>query len=115
MAIADEKDNYMGTVSLKNIVENSAEFTITVRKAAMGKGYAKYGMEEIIKIGFQKFGLQQIYWCVSPKNRRAVRFYDKNGYKRICAKLLNIVGCYSTNQIEDYIWYRVLEEEVESL
>lgn len=112
LAIADEKDNYMGTVSLKHIVGASAEFAITVRKSAMGKGYAKYGMEEIIRIGFRELRLQQIYWCVNPENKRAVRFYDKNGYQRICASLLKIMGTYSPDQIEDFIWYRVTEKEV---
>lgn len=38
LAIVDENDEYMGTVSLKNIEEDKAEFAITVRKYAMGKG-----------------------------------------------------------------------------
>lgn len=37
LAIVDENDEYMGTVSLKNIEEDKAEFAITVRKYAMGK------------------------------------------------------------------------------
>ena len=80
LAIVDEEDNYMGTVSLKNCQKDSAEFGITVRTAAMGKGYAKAAMEEIIRVGFEELGMEQIYWCVSPENKRAVRFYDKNGY-----------------------------------
>lgn len=34
LAIVDENDEYMGTVSLKNIEEDKAEFAITVRKNA---------------------------------------------------------------------------------
>lgn len=37
----------MGTVSLKKIQNGVAEFGIVVRKQAMGKGYSKYGMDEI--------------------------------------------------------------------
>ena len=51
LAIVDENDEYMGTVSLKNIEEDKAEFAITVRKNAMGKGYSRFGMREIIRIG----------------------------------------------------------------
>ena len=81
LAIADETDTYMGTVSLKHPDGKTAEFAITVRACAMGKGYAAWGMEEILRRGLA-MGLEAIYWCVSPENRRAVRFYDKNGYRR---------------------------------
>ena len=82
LAVADEQDEYMGTVSLKHIAEGTAEFAITVRACAMGKGYAAWGMEEILCHGLMDLGLKAIYWCVSPENRRAIRFYDKNGYLR---------------------------------
>ena len=78
VAIADEEDVYMGTVSLKNIKGTSAEFGITVRACAMGKGYSIWAMKEILRIAFEDYKLEQVYWCVSPDNKRAVRFYDKN-------------------------------------
>ena len=37
LAIVDEQDIYMGTVSLKNITEKDAEFAITIRKAVKEK------------------------------------------------------------------------------
>jgi diamine N-acetyltransferase len=83
LAVADDNDTYMGTVSLKNIDDTSAEFAITMRKTAMGKGYAAEAMKQIIKKGFNELGLERIYWYVNPENKRAVRFYDKNGYQRI--------------------------------
>lgn len=105
LAIVDEEDIYMGTVSLKNIMNNSAEFAITIRKSAMGKGYSKFAMAEIIRIGLEEMGLKQIYWCVSPENNRAVRFYDKNGYKRIESNQLNNINGYNETQIKRYLWY----------
>lgn len=82
-AIVGDDDVYMGTVSLKNVntERKDAEFAITIRKAAMGKGYSKFGMSEIIRIGFEEFALETIYWYVSKENHRAIRFYEKNGYK----------------------------------
>jgi diamine N-acetyltransferase len=94
LSIVDDKDEYMGTVSLKHIQNGSAEFAIMVRKSAMGKGYSKYAMTEIIRIGFEELNLQSIYWCVSPENKRALRFYDKNGYQRVDATSLIIGGVY---------------------
>lgn len=105
LAIVDENDCYMGTVSLKNIREKSAEFGITVRTAAMGKGYSKAAMEQMLRKGFEELGLEQIYWCVSPENKRAVRFYDKNGYETVEAEQLEEIEDYTQEQIKAYQWY----------
>lgn len=109
LAIVDETDTYMGTVSLKHIVPAiSAEFAIAVRKCAMGKGFSKYAMAEMIRIGIGEMKLKNIYWFVSPNNKRAIRFYDKNGYQKIDADKLNTV-CIgnSLEQISDYVWYQI--------
>lgn len=105
LAVTDDNDEYMGTVSLKNITETDAEFAITIRKLAMGKGYSKFGMSEIIRIGFEDKKLHDIYWCVSPKNKRAVRFYDKNGYQR--TEPYEKCRGYSQEQLRNYIWYKI--------
>lgn len=115
LAITDDNDIYMGTVSLKNIENDNAEFAITIRKMAMGKGYSKYGMEKIISIGMNELNLKKIYWCVNPTNVRACKFYNKNGYKQMNLTdnekkyLLNRVR-YSMEQIDCYKWYQVTAE-----
>ncbi|MDD6102233.1 MAG: GNAT family N-acetyltransferase [Clostridiales bacterium] len=106
LAITDDNDEYMGTVSLKHINGETAEFGITVRTAAMGKGYSRFAMEEIIKTGLDKLGLKSIFWCVNPENKRAVRFYDKNGYRFIDMKNRSVEG-YTKEQVNKYVWYEV--------
>lgn len=112
MAIVNDNDEYMGTVSLKNIQNDNAEFAITICRDAMGKGYSKFGMNEIIRYGFEELDLVNIYWCVSPKNKRAIKFYDKNGYPRhkIDAKFSG--GGYTQEQIQRFIWYQVSKEKM---
>ena len=68
LAIVDQDDTYMGTVSLKhiNFQEKTAEFAITIRKEAMGQGYSAYGMQEIIRVGFRKNSL--VCFCGQPKS-----------------------------------------------
>lgn len=113
MAIVNDDDQYQGTVSLKNINrENScAEFAIAVTKEAMGKGYSKYGMHEIIKIGLEALMLNQIYWYVSPQNKRAIKFYDKNGFTRI----FEIPDAFKKGETEENIklfhWYIVYKQD----
>jgi len=107
LAITDEDDNYMGTVSLKHIDRQigTAEFAITVRACAMGKGYSGFGMEQILQMGIGELQLDAIYWCVSSANVRAVRFYDKHGYGRTSCVPESLLECYS-NLSADLIWYR---------
>ena len=81
-AVADDLDEYMGTVSLKHIDAGSAEFAIAMRRCAMGKGCALFGMQSVLRLALGPMGLKRVYWCVSPENRRAVRFYEKNGFQR---------------------------------
>ena len=104
-AIVDDCDTYMGTVSLKHIDQENkvAEFAITVRKSAMGKGYSRYGMAWILRYGTEKLGLERIYWCVSEANNRAVRFYDKNQYRRTSDVPEHLRNCYLHDQ--GLIWY----------
>ena len=105
LAVADDKDEYMGTVSLKHLDKErgTAEFAVTVRTAAMGKGYSRYGMEKILDKGIRELGLDAIYWCVSPVNCRAVRFYDKCGYLRVEDVPEHISAPYPADM--DLYWY----------
>ena len=112
-AIVDDKDNYMGTVSLKNIQygEDVAEFGIVVRRCAMGKGYSKFGMREIIKYGFDELRLKKIVWCVSKFNVRANRFYIKNNYSLVTEFIpVSIREKYA--KVDNLIWYGISQNEI---
>ena len=115
-AIVDDSDTYMGTVSLKNIcLDNdksggNAEFAIVLRQNAMGKNFSSKAMNEIITYGFSEMNLNEIYWFVSIKNLRALRFYDKNGYKRLSLSEVakNQWSFYFTDMLfQNYVWYSI--------
>ena len=109
LAIVDDNDEYMGTVSLKHInhTVKDCEFAITIRKCAMGKGYSKMAMKKIIELAFNEYGMEKVFWCVSIQNARAVKFYDKNGYNRVSISELREITEYSEKQKQEYIWYLV--------
>ncbi len=111
LAIVDEQDCYMGTVSLKHIIDDSAEFAIAIRKGAMGKGYSKWAMNEIINLAFTKYHIKNVYWCVDVQNGRALRFYEKNGFKRVDSDIVNISEAYTQEMIDKYIWFQVSIKE----
>lgn len=107
LAIASDLDEYMGTVSLKHIENGSAEFAITVRAAAMGRGYSWFGMESIIEKAFKEYGLECVYWCVSRSNSRAVRFYDKHNFHEALDIPQHVLNRYEG--VENLKWYSVLK------
>lgn len=85
MCISSDDNEYMGTVSLRHIAIDSAvaELALVVRENAMGKGYAWYGMVEMLRYAFEKLGIESVYWRVNEKNSRALRFFDKHGFERL--------------------------------
>ena len=109
LAIVNDDDIYMGTVSLKHIdlFHKYAEFAIVVRKIAMGKGYSIYGMNEIFEKGTNDFDLKDIYWCVSGNNLRALGFYNKNGFERCMCIPTNIKKKYPKDIGDTLVWYCV--------
>ncbi len=111
MAITDDNDNYMGTVSLKHITSTEAEFAITICADAMGKGYSIWAMNEMLNKGFNDYGLEYIYWCVAKDNIRALRFYDKNNFERVCSDSISIAGDYTREEIDSYIWYKEINNK----
>lgn len=113
VAIVNEKDEYMGTVSLKNIEQDRhiAEFAITIRKCAMGQGYSAFAMKEIIEKGFERFGINDIYWYVDKKNIRAIKFYEKMGYAHWSLEKLKRIGLDEQKiDTKSMIWYGVSKE-----
>lgn len=111
LAVVDLKDEYMGTVSLKNINDVCAEFAITMRSKALGKGLSRDAMLGIFEIAFEKYELSYVYWCVDEKNIRARKFYDKNKYKICSYNEIGSIEKYSDAEKKSYIWYIVDKED----
>lgn len=109
-AITDENDQYMGTISLKNIdhKNKNAEYAIVTCSEAHGKGYAKMATTDILEIAFSKLELEKVYLYVSEQNIAANKFYKKYGFVQegIFRKHLMI-----NNKLVDILWYSILKED----
>lgn len=109
-AIADENDEYQGTISLKSVdlTSRKAEYAISLRKGAWGKGIAMQATCEILRLAFEQFGLERIYLNVLAENERAIHMYEKAGfvYEGALRKHLFLRGEYKTLK-----WYSMLREE----
>ena len=108
-AIVDENDEYLGTISLKNVSEDdNAEYAIVLRSKAHGLGIAKKASNELLEIGFDQLKLEKIYLNVLATNPRAIRFYEKMGFKKegIARKHKK-----HNQQYVDLLWFGMLKEE----
>lgn len=110
LAIVNEKDEYLGTISLKEFdaVAMNAEYAISLRKCAQGKGVGTEATKEILKFAFNKFGLEKVYLNVLADNKAAIRMYERIGfiYEGEFRKHLFLRGEYKTLK-----WYSLLKEE----
>ncbi|MBR2833500.1 MAG: GNAT family N-acetyltransferase [Bacilli bacterium] len=83
-ACTNDSDNYLGTISLKNIDSDNlnAELAISFLKETQGTGAASFAMKEILKYGFDNLKLNKIYLNVLSTNIRAKKFYKKMGFEK---------------------------------
>lgn len=110
LAIVNDEDEYMGTVSLRHIDQGGgmAEFAIAVREDAMGKGYAWFGMVEMLKNAFDRYNLEKVYWRVKKENIRAIRFFVKHGFNMLDEDIPEDL-LYRHNNEEDLLWFVALK------
>lgn len=109
LAIVSDEDVYMGTVSLKQIENGSAEFAVVCSSEAMGRGYSWFGMKAIIEKAFNELGLESVYWCVLRDNTRAVRFYDRHNFHEALDVPQKILSRYE--EMKNLKWYSVLKSD----
>lgn len=83
-AVVDGKDEYFGTVSLKNInwQDKTAEFAISTRARAKHRGYGQFATKEAIKKAFEVLHLERVFVMEVPENEAALRMYPKCGFVR---------------------------------
>ena len=108
-AVCDDADAYQGTISLKHIdpAAGAAEYAIVLRRQAQGKGYARFATREILRIAFEEKGLQEVYLNVLEQNQRAVRFYERMGFRRNDA-LRDEISWRGKPAVR--LWYEMTEE-----
>lgn len=110
LAITDQNDLYMGTVSLKNINQQNltAEYAISMHPEAIGKKYAQYATNSILELAFLQYHLNRVYLNVFSDNLRAIAFYEKFGFSFEGEFKEHIIMNGSKINLK---WYRMLRSE----
>lgn len=103
-AIVGADDEYLGTISLKEIENGSAEYAISTRACAHGTGAAMEATRQILAVAFEELGLNRVYLNVLADNSRANAFYRKAGF-RFTHKEENALEIRGENK--DLNWYEI--------
>lgn len=106
-AIVGETDEYLGTISLKDIKNGSAEYAISTRACAHGTGAAVAATRQILAVAFEELGLERVYLNVLADNGRANAFYRKAGF-RFTHTEENALTIRGENK--DLNWYEIERE-----
>lgn len=108
-AIENSNNEFVGTVSLKNIsyIDGNAEYSIVTLRKFWGSGIAKFATRKIIDIAFNELGLRKIYLNVISTNKRAIKFYEKLGFEFEGVFTNHIL--FGNNHI-DLLWYCIFKE-----
>ena len=106
--IVNENDEYLGTISLKEIKNGRAEYAISTRAKAHGTGAAMEATRQILKIAFEDLGLNRVYLNVLADNGRANAFYRKAGFRYTHTEenALEIRG-----EMKNLNWYEIGKED----
>jgi len=109
-AIVDENDEYLGTISIKNInwQSKAGEYAIGLRKKAAGKGIAYKATCEILEYAFVNLGLNRVFLNVLADNSKAIRLYEKSGFifEGIFKEHICIRG-----ERKSLKWYAIMKKE----
>mgnify|MGYP003290802940 FL=1 len=108
LAIVNNKDEYLGTVSLKNIdfVEGIAEFAIGTRKNVRGIGVDATILA--LKLAFEELKLDKVYLNVYSENTRAQKCYLKVGFQFVRKE----ENAFEKDGVsKDLNWYEITREK----
>ena len=113
-AIVDDNDEYLGTISLKNInyKDKNAEYAVALRRSASGKGIGYNATMAILDIAFRELDLNRVYLNVWPENKRAIALYLKCGFKFEGEFREHV---FVRGEYKNLKWYGILRDEYESV
>jgi diamine N-acetyltransferase len=99
LVIASETNEYLGSVSLKNIdfTKQRAEYSIVLSLESVGRGIATWSTNTLFSVGFNYLDLKNIYLSVDKLNHRAIRFYEKSNFISKEFDGLNLDSIYNEN------------------
>ena len=72
---------FIGNIELMDVHDGVGELGIHITAAKQDKGYGTEAVSALIEYGFERLGLKRIFLRTNPHNARAIRVYEKCGFR----------------------------------
>lgn len=72
---------FIGNVELMEPVDAAAEFGIAITASMQDRGYGTEAVRALSRYGMERLGLKKIVLRAKPDNARAIRVYEKCGFR----------------------------------
>ena len=76
-----DTDAFIGNIELMDIADRAGELGIAVTAAMQDKGYGTEAVSAMVRYGMDTLGLHRVFLKVFPDNARAIRVYEKCGFR----------------------------------
>ena len=74
-------DAFIGTIEFMDVADSVAELGIAITASMQDKGYGTEAVRAMVDYGMQTLGLRRVFLKVFPDNARAIRVYEKCGFR----------------------------------
>ncbi len=78
-----EKDTgaFIGNIEFMDVADGAGELGIAVTAAMQDRGYGTEAVRAMVEYGMDTLGLNRVFLKVFPDNARAIRVYEKCGFR----------------------------------
>ena len=106
-------DRFIGTIWFKEVnqLDANAELAIYMDRDHIGSGWGTDAQRTLVAFGFGTLGLERIWLTVNADNARAIRSYEKVGFRRegVMRRAFRVRG-----QLTDSLLMSILRDEWEA-
>ncbi len=80
--IEKESGRYIGNIELMDVTGSEGELGIAITAAMQDRGYGTEAVAALVRYGTDRLGLERITLRTRPFNARAIRVYEKCGFRK---------------------------------
>ena len=79
--LAKDTGAFIGNIEFMDMADGVAELGIAVTAAMQDRGYGTEAVRAMVEYGMDTLGLRRVFLKVFPDNARAIRVYEKCGFR----------------------------------
>ena len=79
--IEKKSGRFIGNIELMDVADSAAELGIAITAGMQDRGFGTEAARALVGYGMDRLGLKRIFLKVFPDNARAIRVYEKCGFR----------------------------------